>query len=41
MVAKWDEMSKMMIFRGEGKEIRDTYKRLMAEGNSDEDHFSE
>ena len=37
VVAKWDEMLKMMMFRGEGKEIRDTYKRLMEEGRGEED----
>ena len=41
VVAKWDEMFKMMMFRGEGKEIRDAYKRLMEEGKREEDHFSE
>ena len=41
VVAKWDEMFKMMMFRGEGKEIRDTYKRLMEDGRREEDQFSE
>ena len=41
VVAKWDEMFKMMMFRGEGKEIRDTYKKLMEEGKREEDQFSE
>ena len=41
VVAKWDEMSKMMVFRGEGKEIRDTYKKLMEEGRREEDQLSE
>ena len=40
-VAKWDEMSKIMMFRGEGKQLRDAYKKLMQEGNREEDHFSE
>jgi hypothetical protein len=31
----------MMMFRGEGKEIRDTYKKLMEEGKREEDQFSE
>ena len=41
VVAKWDEISKMMMFRGEGNEIKDTYKKLMEEGKREEDHFSE
>jgi len=41
VVAKWDEKSKMMMFRGEGKEIRVAYKNLMEEGKREEDHFSE
>ena len=41
VVAKLDEMSKMMTFRGEGREIRGTYKKLMEEGRKDADHFSE
>ena len=40
-MAKWDEMFKMMMFRREGKEIRDTYKRLMEEGKRKKDQFSE
>ena len=41
VVAKWDETGKMMTFRGEGKEIRGTYKKLMEEGKREEDQFSE
>ena len=41
VVAKWDEKSKIMMFRGEGKEIRVAYKSLMEEGEREEDHFSE
>jgi hypothetical protein len=41
VVAKWDGMAKMMTFRGEGREIRGTYKKLMEEGKRDEDPFSE
>jgi hypothetical protein len=41
VVARWDEMSKTMTFRGEGKDIRETYKKLMEEGRREEDHFSE
>ena len=40
-VARWDVMSNIMMFRGEGKEIRETYKKLMEEGKREEDHFSE
>ena len=41
VVARWDEMSKMMTFRGEGREIRGIYKKMMEEGRKDEDRFSE
>ena len=41
VVAKWDEMSKVMMFRGEGREIRDSYKSLMGQGKREEDQFSE
>ena len=41
VVARWDEMSKMMTFRGEGKDIRETYQKLMEEGRREQDHFSE
>ena len=41
VVAKWDEGLKMMLFRGEGKGIRDTYKKLMEQGTREEEHFSE
>ena len=41
VVAKWDEKSKMMMFRGEGREIRVAYKSLMEEGKREEDHFGE
>jgi hypothetical protein len=41
VVAKWDAALKMMMFRGEGKEIRESYKKLLAEGKREEDHFSE
>ena len=42
MVAKWDDVSKVMLFDGEGKEIRETYKKLMAERRGEEGgEFSE
>ena len=41
LVAKWDDMSKVMMFDGEGKVIRDTYKKLMAEKKGDAGDFSE
>ena len=41
VVAKWDDMLKMMVFRREGKDIRDSYKKLMEEGRREEDQFSE
>jgi hypothetical protein len=41
VVAKWDEMFKLMMFQGEGKEIRETYKQLMKERSREEDQFSE
>ena len=41
VVAKWDEMFKVMMFQGEGKGIRETYKQLMKEGRREEDRFSE
>ena len=41
VVAKSDEGLKMMLFRGEGKGIRDTYKKLMEQGMREEEHFSE
>ena len=41
VVARWDETLKVMIFRGDGKEIRESYKRLLEEGKREEDGFSE
>ena len=41
VVARWDETSKAMLFGGKGKEIRESYKRLMEEGKREEDQFSE
>ena len=41
VVARWDETLKVMMFRGEGKEIRESYKRLLEEGKREEDGFSE
>ena len=41
VVAKWDAMGKMMTFRGEGKEIGGTYRKLMEEGKREEAQFSE
>ena len=41
VVAKWDVTGKMMTFSGEGKEIRETYKKLMEEGRREEAQFSE
>ena len=42
VVAKWDKMLKVMMFQGEGKNIRETYKKLMAERKGeDEGDFSE
>ena len=41
MVAKWDVVSKAMTFQGEGKKVRETFKKLMAEGRREEDDFSE
>ena len=41
VVAKWDETLKVMMFQGEGKRIRETYKQLMKEGRWEEDTFSE
>ena len=41
VVAKWDEMFKVIMFQGEGRKIRETYKQLMEEGRREEDNFSE
>ena len=41
VVAKWDEISKVMMFGGEGKNIKDIYKKLMAEGRWEEGEFTE
>ena len=41
IVARWDDKSKVMTFRGEGRGFRETYKRLMEEGRREEDQFSE
>ena len=41
IVAKWDEERKVMTFTGEGKKIRDTFKRMMEEGRREDDAFSE
>ena len=42
-VAKWDAEKKVMKFDGEGKQVRDVYKRLMVEGRREveEEAFSE
>ena len=40
VVAKWDVKSKVMMFQGEGKSIRGTYKHLMEEGRREADAFS-
>ena len=41
VVAQWDEIRKVMTFRGEGKDIKETYRKLREEGKREEDHFSE
>ena len=41
VVARWNDVSKVMTFRGEGRGIRETYKRLLDEGRREEDQFSE
>ncbi len=41
LVARWDEMSKVMMFTGAGKGIKATYKQLMEEGRREEETFSE
>ena len=40
-MAKWDENSKVMLFDGEGRQVRDTYKKLLEEGRREEEDFSE
>ena len=40
-MARWDVMSKIMMFRGEVKDIGETFKNLMEERKREEDHFSE
>ena len=41
VVARWDDTSKVMTFRGEGRGIREAYKRLLEEGKREENQFSE
>ena len=41
MVAKWDWVSKVMTFQGEGKQVRESFKKLMAEGKREDEDFSE
>ena len=40
VVAKWEEMFKMITFRGKEMNIRETYKKLMKDGEREDDHFS-
>ena len=41
IVARWDEETKRMQFRGEGKEIKEQYEKLMMEKRGEEEAFSD
>ena len=41
VVATWEGRSKVMMFRGEAKDIRDKYKEVMREGRREDEDFSE
>jgi hypothetical protein len=41
LVSKWEDDSKVMTFRGEGKDIRGAYKSSKAGWWREEDEFSE
>lgn len=41
LVTKWNVMLGMMQFRGEGKDVRETYKKLIEETKGLEDDFSD
>jgi hypothetical protein len=41
LVARWDDETKRMQFRGEGKHIKDQYEKLMAERRGEEEVFSD
>ena len=41
LVARWDEESRKMQFRGEGKQIKEQYEKLMAEKRREEEVSSD
>ena len=41
LVARWDDESRRMQFRGEGKEIKEEYEKLMVEKRGEEEVFSD
>jgi hypothetical protein len=41
IVARWDEETKRMQFRGEGKQIKEQYEKLMMEKRGEEEAFSD
>ena len=41
VVARWDDKSKVIMFRGQGRGVGEIFKRLMEEGRREEDQFSE
>ena len=40
-MARWDDESRRMQFRGEGKEIKEEYEKLMVEKRGEEEVFSD
>ena len=41
MVAKWNDVTKVMEFSGDGRDTRETYKKLMMQSRGEEDYVSD